>query len=58
MVFDLYFPLFAILTAYLMVGAIGSVAAGMLLGPVLDRIDNARSFIRAKRVSRVAVVAT
>ena len=32
MVFDLYFPLFAILTAYLIVGAITSVAAARFLG--------------------------
>jgi hypothetical protein len=57
MVLDLHFPLFAILTAYLIVGAIASVAAGMLLGPVLDRLDGFRSSIRAKRASRVVVVA-
>ena len=49
MVLDLHLPLFAILTAYLIVGAIASAAAGMLLGTVLDRIEIARSSIRAKR---------
>jgi len=57
MVLDLHFPLFAILTCYLIVGAIASVAAGMLLGPVLDRIENARSSIRTKRALRVVAVA-
>ena len=57
MVFDLYFPLFAILTGYLIVGAIASVAAGMFLGPLLDRIEDAWRSIREKEASRVSVVA-
>ncbi len=55
MVFDLHFPLFAILTAYLIVGAIASVAAGMFFGVLLDRIEVARSSVRAKRASREGV---
>jgi len=57
MVLDLHFPLFAILTAYLIVGAVASVAAGMLLGPVLDRLGGLRSSMRARRTSRVIAVA-
>ena len=57
MVLDLYFPLFAILAAYLIVGAVASVAAGVLLGPLLNRLGGLRSSIRAKRTSQVVVAA-
>jgi hypothetical protein len=55
MVFDLYFPLFAILTAYLIVGAITSVAAGILLGALLDRLEDLRSSKRVMMNSGVDV---
>jgi hypothetical protein len=55
MVLDLYFPLFAILTAYLIAGAVACVAASILLGTVLDRIQGFRDSIRAERASRVVV---
>ena len=52
MVFDLYFPLFAILAAYLIVGAITSVAAAILLAPLLDRLDDLGRSIRVMMTSR------
>ena len=57
MVLDLYFPLFAILTACLIVGAAASVAAGMFLGALLDRLGGLRNSIRAKSTSRVVMAA-
>ena len=57
MVFDLYLPLFAILTTYLIVGAIASLAAGILLGALLDRLEGLRSSMRAKSTSRVVMAA-
>jgi hypothetical protein len=57
MVFDLYFPLLAILTAYVIVGAIASVAAGILLGKLLDRLEGLRNSIRRKKTSQVAMAA-
>jgi hypothetical protein len=40
MMLDAYFPLFAILTAYLVVGGIFSMVAGMLLGSLLHRLED------------------
>jgi hypothetical protein len=52
MVFDLYLPLLAILAVYLLVGAIISVAAGILFGALLDRLHHLWASKRAKRTSR------
>ena len=57
MVFDLYLPLFAILAAYLIVGAVASVAAGMLLVSLLDRLEGLRNSMRTGGTSRLGMAA-
>jgi hypothetical protein len=56
MVFDLSFPLFAILAAYLILGAILSVAGGMLLGALLNRLRDLRISIQPDLTSHQVAV--